>query len=381
MPHKVTYFTTGLARAGAEIQLLLLCDKFVKAGWEVSVISLLPPVALVPELEQLGIPLVSLDLSRHFPDPRVFVRLVRTLRTWSPDVLHCHQVHANLIGRVAGAFTNIPVVVCTAHSINETPRWREWAYRITDGLCDMTTNVCQAGVDRYVRVGASPANKICYLPNGVDLDCFVPGAERRAATRTSLGLKDEFVWLAVGNLREPKDYPTMLEAFREVRIAKPDTRLLIAGAGPLKEQLQLQVKANGIGGVSFLGPRVDVADLMCAVDGFVMSSLFEGTPLALLEASAMNLPVVATRVGGISEVVVDGESGLLVESCDPAALASACLSIMNATPDQRAEFGRVGKNRVEALFGIDAVTKKWKQLYTHLIRQRAQARSLARGTT
>src|SRR3954468_20200006 len=146
MRHKITYFTTGLARAGAETQLLLMCEKLAKADWDVSVISLLPPAALVPELKQLGIRVLSLDSGKRFPDPRVFLRLVRTLRDWSPDVLHCHQVHANLIGRVARTFTKIPVLVCTAHSINEGPRWREWAYRVTDPLCEMTTHVCQAGV-------------------------------------------------------------------------------------------------------------------------------------------------------------------------------------------------------------------------------------------
>ena len=377
--HKITYLTTGLARAGAEMQLLLLCEKFVKAGWEVSVISLLPPEAFVTELKQLGIPLVSLELRKHLPDPRAFLRLVRTLRNWSPDVLHCHQVHANLLGRLARAFTNIPVVVCTAHSINEGPRWREWAYRLTDPLCDLTTNVCQAGVDRYVRIRAVPANKICYLPNGVDLDRFVHAAERRAAVRTSLGLKDEFVWLAVGNLRKPKDYPTMLEAFRQVRIGKPHARLVIVGGGPLNEALQLEVKEKGIGGVCFLGPREDVPDIMCAADGFLMSSSWEGTPLALLEANGLSLPVVATRVGGIAEVVVDTESGLLVRSGDPAALACACLRVMNASPEQRAELGRAGRNRVEALFSIDVVMKRWQQVYTQLW-QRAQKHSLERGT-
>lgn len=370
MPFRLTYFTTGLARAGAETQVLLLCEAFVKAGWDVSVISLLKPEAYEEELRALGVPLISLNLSKRLPNPLVFWRLIEAIRALRPDVLHCHQVHANLAGRVARVFTGTPALLCTAHSITEGARWREWAYRLTDGLCDLTTNVCQAGVERYIRVGAAPPSKIRYVPNAIDIQRFTADPEKRGPVRHALGIPgDAFVWLAIGNLRLPKDYPTMIECFRRVVAQQPEARLLIAGTGPLAESLAAQVEAGSIPGIQFLGARSDVADLLSAADGFLMSSSWEGTPLALLEAAAASLPVVATRVGGIAEVVADGVSGHLVPPGNPAALADACLRVINAAPEQRRRLGKAGRKIVEETFSLESLTHQWQQLYLQRLRQ------------
>lgn len=370
MPFRLTFFTTGLARAGAETQVLLLCEAFVRAGWDVSVISLLKPEAYEEELRALGVPLISLNLSKRRPNPMVFWRLVQAIRALRPDVLHCHQVHANLAGRVARLFAGTPALLCTAHSITEGPRWREWAYRLTDGLCDLTTNVCQAGVERYVRVGAAPPSKIRYVPNAIDVRRFTASAERRQAARQALGIPaGAFVWLAIGNLRVPKDYPNMIECFRLVVAKQPATQLLIAGSGPLANLLAAQVEAGSIPGVRFLGTRSDVAGLLSAADGFLMSSSWEGTPLALLEASAASLPVVATRVGGIGEVVVDGVSGYLVPPSDPVALAGACLRVMSTPAGLRESLGNAGRKTVEEAFSLESLAKQWQQLYLQILRQ------------
>jgi glycosyltransferase involved in cell wall biosynthesis len=367
---RLTYFTTGLARAGAETQVLLLSEVFVKAGWDVSVISLLKPEAYEEELRALGVPLISLNLSRRFPNPMTFWRLVEAIRALRPDVLHCHQVHANIAGRAARLFTGTPALVCTAHSITEGPRWREWAYRLTDGLCDVTTNVCQAGVERYIRVGAAPPSKILYVPNAIDIRRFAADPPNRAPVRQSLGIPgDAFVWLAIGNLRLPKDYPTMIEGFRQVVARQPGACLLIAGAGPLAAELEAQVAAGAIPGIRFLGARSDVAGLLSAADGFLMSSSWEGTPLALLEASAASLPVVATRVGGIAEVVADGVSGYLVPPGDPAALAGACLRVMGAAPEHQAALGAAGRRIVEESFSLETLRNQWQQIYEQILRQ------------
>lgn len=370
MPFRLTFLTTGLARAGAETQVLLLCEAFVRAGWDVSVISLLKPEAYEEELRALGVPLISLNLSKRRPNPMVFWRLVQAIRALRPDVLHCHQVHANLAGRVARLFAGTPALLCTAHSITEGPRWREWAYRLTDGLCDLTTNVCQAGVERYVRVGAAPPSKIRYVPNAIDVRRFTASAERRQAARQALGIPaGAFVWLAIGNLRVPKDYPNMIECFRLVVAKQPAAQLLIAGSGPLADSLAAQVEAGSIPGVRFLGTRSDVAGLLSAADGFLMSSSWEGTPLALLEASAASLPVVATRVGGIGEVVVDGVSGYLVPPSDPVALAGACLRVMSTPAGLRESLGNAGRKTVEEAFSLESLAKQWQQLYLQILRQ------------
>ena len=175
-----------------------------------------------------------------------------------------------------------------------------------------------------MRVGAVPKTKIRALPNGIDTQAFRPEASVRVAERRALGLQDKFVWLAVGRLDEAKDYPTMLQAFSKVVKGFPKALLLIAGAGPLEGNVKhLAVKLGLEKRVRFLGLRRDTSVLMNAADAFILSSAWEGMPLALLEASATGLPVVATAVGGVPEIVIDEKSGFLTPPEDPAALAHA----------------------------------------------------------
>jgi glycosyltransferase involved in cell wall biosynthesis len=378
MRPKVTFFTTGLALAGAEMQVFLLCQKLREAGWDIGVISLLRPLAFERELEQLGVPLVNMGVRYAVGGtrdqflwpadlPRAIWRLLQALRRWRPDVLHCHQVHANLVGRIAGALTGVPVVISTAHNTYEGPRWREWTYRLTEPFCDVTTNVCQPAVDRYIKVGAASAGKIRMFPNGIDIRRFCPDSDERATVRKSLGLADEFMWLAVGNLREAKDYPTMFGAFRQVFQVHPRARLCIAGTGPLAEPLAKTVCEMGIQkSVQFLGARQDIPQLMSAADGYVLSSAWEGAPLAILEACASRLAVVVTRVGGNANVIQHGHSGMLVEPRDPEALADACLYVMGMPHEERQRMGSSARRTIEMEFCLDAVVEKWQRLYTEL---------------
>ncbi|WP_207666975.1 glycosyltransferase [Desulfofundulus salinus] len=234
----VIFLTTGLAYGGAETQLVNLATRLKKRGWDVCVVSMLPPQAFMEELAAAGIPLSTLNMRRGMPDPRAVFRLVKILRQWRPDILHCHMVHANLLGRVVRVFYRILVVISTAHNMNEGGRWREIAYRMTDFLADKTTNVSRAAVDRYIRVGAVPKDKIIFMPNGIDTFRFQLNQNARLQLRRELGLNENFVWLAVGRFEEAKDYPNLLQAFKSVTDERNDAALLIAGQGTLFEDIK-----------------------------------------------------------------------------------------------------------------------------------------------
>ncbi|MBS3967370.1 MAG: glycosyltransferase [Truepera sp.] len=365
---KIALLTTSLMRGGAEIQVFLLARTLKRRGHEVQVISMVAPEAFEPELVELGIPLHSLNMRPGAPDPRALWRLTAILRAWRPEILHSHMIHANLLGRLVRLIVRVPVQISTAHNIDEGGRWRERAYRLTDPLATITTNVSQAAVDRYVQVGAVPAAKIRYLPNGLELTPFMSVSASRQSLRQALGLTEQFVWLAVGRLDVQKDYPTMLRALAATLPGYPQTRLLIVSEGPLRADLEaLSAQLSLAEQVTFLGARNDVPALMQAADAYLMSSAWEGLPMVLLEAAASSLPIVATDVGGNREIVLDGKSGWLVPPSDPVALAAAMQRLMAMPETARRQMGEAGRNYVRQHYDLERVVDTWEALYQELL--------------
>jgi glycosyltransferase involved in cell wall biosynthesis len=366
------FISTGLAYGGAETQVVRLATRLKLRGWEVSVVSLMPPKAYVEDLEAAGIPVFSLGIRRKWPDLRPVLRLTRIIRKRQPHIIHSFMVHANLLARLVRLFAPVPVLICSARNVDEGGRLREILYRLTDPLCDLTTQVSQDGLERYVRVGAVPRHKIRYIPNGVDTERFKPNLEDRLKVRKELGV-DGFVWLAVGRFDPPKDYPNMLQAFARVINKHSNTMLLIAGDGPLRETMENMARELGIERrIKFLGIRRDVPQLMNAVDAYVMSSSWEGMPNVLLEASATGLPIVATNVGGNSEVVLDGITGFLVPPRNPEALAEAMLRMMDLPEEKRREMGKAARKHVEDNFSLDRVVDMWEALYRELLERKGR---------
>jgi len=372
---RVMHVTTGLSYGGAETQLknVALCLK--QRGWSLSVVSMLPPRAYVEELEAAGICVYDLRMRRKVPDPRAVLRLASIVRRERPLVVHAHMIHANLLARITRLFASIPVLICTAHNIIEGGRARELAYRLTDSLADITTQVSEAGKQRYIQVGAVPPHKIVYIPNGIDTSRFQPNPMVRQAVREQLGCApDAFVWLTVGRLEPVKNHLELLCAFREVTAVHPHARLLIAGQGPLQAATEQRITELGLADrVRLLGLRRDIPDLLNATDAFVLPSLWEGMPLTLLEASATALPIVATDVGGNAEVVLEGETGYLVPVKDTEALAQAMLRVMNLSEADRSAIGQAGRAHVVQNFDLERVVDRWEALYRELLQQKGIA--------
>jgi glycosyltransferase involved in cell wall biosynthesis len=366
---RVMFVTTSLMRGGAETQVFLLARELARRGSPVHVVSMRHPEAYEDDLRQLGIDLTSLGMRSGVPDPRGVVRLARAVRAWRPDVVHGHMVHANLLARVTRPFAPVPVLVTTAHNLTEGGRLIELAYRFTDPLATLSTNVCQAAVERFVAVGAVPAGRMRAVVNGLEPGAFAPNAERRERTRLDLGLFDHFTWLAVGRLDVQKDYPTMLAATARAAQAHPELVVLVVSDGPQRAALEQERERLGLSAdqVRFLGARSDVPDLMRAADAYLMSSAWEGLPMVLLEASAAHLPIVATDVGGNAEIVLQGRTGALVPARDPVALAAAMARQMALPADGRAAMGAAGAANVDERFRLDRVVDTWEALYWDLL--------------
>ena len=337
------------------------------------VVTLIPPRAYVDVLEQAGIPVATLGIRDKRPALRPIWRLARVLREWKPDIVHSHMVHANLLARFVRPIASAKVVIGTAHNIQEGGRLRDWLYRLTDPLCDLTTHVCEAGAQRYIRERMVPPHKMRVVYNGVDTERFLPDGQVRLRIRREAEIGKQFVWLAVGRLEAPKDYPTLIRAFARVSAAREDTLLWIVGDGPLRGQLEALSREMGLQlGVRFWGLRGDVSNLMNAADAFVMSSSWEGLPNALIEAQACGLPAVVTDVGGNAEVVIHEETGFIVPPQNPDALAEAMLRLMHLPEQTRNQMGMLARQRVEQQFSLDSVVTLWENLYYELLQTKSR---------
>jgi glycosyltransferase involved in cell wall biosynthesis len=220
-------------------------------------------------------------------------------------------------------------------------------------LADATTFVCAAAARRHVAAGGVSEAKARVLPNGVDVGEFQPAAERPARAAP--------VWLAAGRLFWKKDYPSLLKAFAAVGAGE----LLIAGEGPDEaglKALAAQLSAN----VRFLGRVDDMPRLMHSADALVLSSTVEGLPMVLLEAAANGLPAIATDVGGVREIVIDGETGFVVPPGDPAALSRALRRFADLPPEERARMGRRAREHAVAHFDLRMVVSEWERTYLEL---------------
>jgi glycosyltransferase involved in cell wall biosynthesis len=362
--HRIAYVVTSTDVGGAERQVHELAWTFRSRGWGVGVVSMLPMHEQFLPLQEAGVRLASLEMTKGIPDPRAIVRLARLLRAWRPDVVHGHMIHANLLSRLVRLLAPVPRVICTMHSQDEGPQWRYYAYRLTDRLADVTTTVSQVAVDEAVRRHAVRGERIRLVPNGIRTGLYEHDAELRERTRAALGVGDGFAWLTVGSLNTAKRHSDLLTAMRTVSAATPNGRLLIAGSGPLQAALEDQIQSTGLTAVvSLLGQRGDVRALMQAADGFVMSSAWEGLPMALLEASASSLPVLATDVGGSRDVIDDGRTGYLVPALQPEALGEAMLRLMAMQPSERRTMGLAARQRVAESYDMEHVADLWAALY------------------
>ncbi|MBP2001946.1 glycosyltransferase involved in cell wall biosynthesis [Paenibacillus shirakamiensis] len=361
---KILFLLTGLDYAGAENQVVQLCRALRARNYTVHLISMVRPSAYIDELEEMDVNIQTLHMRKGIADPRAIFRLKRMIVDYRPDVIHSHMVHANLLARLTRVFVHIPLLICTAHSINEGGVLRNLLYRMTDPFCDLTTNVSQEAVNRYIEIKAAPEHKIVYMPNGINMERFIRSEEDGQSIREELQLGEGFIWTAAGRLAPEKDYETMLKAFAQVLLKFPDSKLLIAGIGPLRGALEelchiLEIAPS----VRFLGIRSDISRLMSVADAYVLSSKWEGLPMVLLEASASSLPIVATDVGGNREVVREGINGYLAPAGHPESLAVCMLRMMAHSSSTLAEMGRAGREYVSRTYNINTIVERWERIY------------------
>lgn len=360
---KILYVITELGLGGAEILLVNLANRMVENGHDVEILALGSANAHVRTLD----PRIKVSLLSMKKNLRGFIKAYHACwklsrqKRW--DVVHAHMFHANLVARLAAPLFRHARVISTAHSNNEGGAARMFAYRVTDFLSDINTNVSRGALDRYISHRFfSPSKSICVY-NFVDTKHYHPDLVAREWMRREQGFNDrQFVVLNVGRLVHEKDQSLLLRAFAIALKEHLNLWLVLVGDGA--ERLALEDQAANLGiaqRVRFCGSRRDVAQWYNLADLFVLTSRVEGFGLVLAEAMASGCPAVTTDVGGCSEVV--GDSGVVVPSGSVESVAEAIRRHVRLSNGQRAELAERQRARIVRLFDIDTIVRQWQSIY------------------
>jgi len=302
-------------------------------------------------------------------------RLRALVRDERIDLVHAHLPWAGVVARIAGALEGVPVVY-SEHNLQERYHAGTRAANLATWHMQARVIAVSDDVKQSAERLAGTRVPVQVVKNGVSLHHFTREADAGRAMRRALSLDDDArVVGTVAVFRTQKRLDLWLEAAKGIVAREPRARFVLVGDGPLRADVERHVAERGLTDVvRLVGLQEEVRPYLSALDVYMMSSDFEGLPVALLEAMAMELPVVVTGVGGIPEVVRDGESGALVEKGRPEALAKAALTLL-ADDARRRETGARARAVVARGFGMDRMQRELEQLYDEVLATGARRRA------
>lgn len=365
---RVVHVLPDLVPYGLENMLSHLVCSLDRTRYEPAVISLFGPAenGLENTLRNAGVNVFHLHKRRGF-DPRMFVRLYKLFRKMQPDIVHSH----NYVLRYtlpAAILARVPVMAHTIHNVakqevDRLGRWLQWlAFRGPVHPVAIAQEVALTSRQVYGSVD------LTIIPNGIPVEAFQREVSTRARWRKREGfLETDLLYVCVARFFRQKNHSTLIQAFANGPARNPHCKLLLAGDGELRGDIEVQAQRLGVHSqIRFLGRRDDVAEILNAADVFVLASLWEGNPLSVMEAMASELPVIATSVGAVPELVENGVHGLLVPPGDSPALAGAMLHLMSNEAERR-RMGRAAALRARERFDYRLMVQAYEALYERLL--------------
>ena len=354
---------TGVS--GSEGHLLALLPALRERGVDARFLGLDVPGSDAPRfyeaLDELGVPHRSV---RCGPDvsPRLARDVLRSVRAERPDLVHTHLVHADVYGGLAGRLLRIPLV-STRHNDD---RYLLGPFRYVDRAFARPARRLIAisdAVRRFLEQAGHDPRKLVTIRYGLDELPSAPSEPTPAAAGIPV---DAPLALAVGRLIAQKDHATLLRAFARVLPQLPAARLAILGGGPLETETRRLAAELGVADAVVMPGRTDIRDWLERADVFVHTSRWEGFGIVLLEAMLAGLPVVATRVSAVPEVVVDGETGILVDAGDVSGVAQALGGLLTDRPRASA-LGEAGRRRAREEFSVARMAERTQALYDEVL--------------
>jgi glycosyltransferase involved in cell wall biosynthesis len=375
---RVLHVITGLnAGGGAETLLVRLIEELgeEERGGH-SVLSLRPRGTLAPELERLGVPVDGLGMEEQpaAADARRVAELARAMRTADADVVQTWMLHSNVLaGLTARLVTGLPVV--WGIHVSEVSRGTLGTKAVVVQRCEAACSwfvparivACSYSAQEVMERLRYRRSRIVTIPNGFDVERFKPDSALGREVREELGLSPATTVIGhVARFHPIKGHATLLAAAPDVLREHPDARLVLCGDGVSREDPELRALVEPLGDRALvLGRRDDVPRLLNAFDFAVSSSSGEALPLAVGEAMASGLPMVATDTGDSAELV--GETGLIVPVGDPSALAAAMSELVAAGPEARAELGKQARERISSRYSMTTMVARYREVWREVV--------------
>lgn len=377
-PIRVCHILPALPLHGAEVLLLSICRHIDPSDARISILLVAKGGPLIPEFEALGIPVTLIPKKGRY-DLSIIWKIRRFLKSGDFDIIHTHLFTANFWGRLGSL--GVPIGrICSIHSIvsdKGTVLQRLQSFfdralsRISDAVLCVTSQVM-----RSMREDAGlPREKLVTIVNGIPLPETISHLDKENARKNLDIPPDARVVGMIGRFSRPKNHRMLIESLSAVRERVPNLLVLLAGDGELEEEIRNLARSSGLeGAVRFLGLRRDIPAILTALDILVIPSLWEGLPIVLLEAMAFGTPVVATRVGGIPDVLTDGVTGVLAEP-DAASFADR-LSWALENPTEMERMSKAAFALAKNRYDVRQTAKSYVDLYRSTLRTRSFRRGL-----
>ena len=355
---------------GGQRHVLWLAEGLVRDGYEIAV-ACERQGYLVDELRSIGIRHLPVDLGNHFSAKSLF-HLIRLIREFDPTIVHTHGGTAGVYGRIAARYLN-RTTVHTYHGIHYLHFEAGWMKRIylflEQFLLRWTdATICVANSDLHLALSHNLAKhaRAFVVVNGINARQFGPSAEPSKRKRVSN--RRVTVIGTIGRLHEQKGHRYLIQAAGEIAKLSAPIEFRIVGDGNLRSELELQVQTLGLQNViRFLGSRTDITAQLAQMDLFVLPSLWEGLPLVLLEAMSAGVPIIASNVDGVSEILEDGKDALLVPPRDPHTLAMAIVKLIRNKKEAR-HLATNALRKISKRFDVKDMVRQTERVYRTILK-------------
>ncbi len=367
---KVLFVIWSLERGGAERFLVALLKHIDQTKIKPVVCCLNWKGKWSEEVEAAGIEIIALNKKSGL-DLGAFIKLFKLIKTGNFQIVNTHLWTADVMGRVAAFMAKTPVVISTAQNVDV---WKTWWHRLIDKILSFKTDrliaVSEAVKKYYHQKVGIPSEKIIYIPNAVEVEKYSRTVDVKYLYNEFDLKEQDFILACIGRLTHQKGQAYLLEALHFLRVKYPNLRVLFVGDGEDREKLESMVKQLEIMDlVRFVGYRNDINQILKFSHSLILPSLFEGLPLCVLEAMAAAKPIIATNIGGVDELLVDNESGIIVEPQDPGALTKAIEKLM-LLPDQGQQMGLRAQKVVIDKFSIELAARETVELFLNLTKKK-----------